>query len=138
MRPEQALRGRALVRCLRLRTVCRSLTVVYCAGPPLNQLWVEKHKPESVAQLVGNGKLIADLRMWLNEWQRCVDRLVTLGTGDSCDVAQDAPWPRRNAQGQGGAQKGGAHQRPARHRQNQRRQNHLPSSGLRRDGGQRE
>ena len=42
-----------------------------CAGPVLNQLWVEKHKPLSVAQLVGNGKLISDLRGWLNEWQRC-------------------------------------------------------------------
>jgi hypothetical protein len=40
----------------------------------LNQLWVEKHKPQSVAQLVGNGKLISDLRGWLNEWQRCVFR----------------------------------------------------------------
>jgi replication factor C subunit 1 len=48
-----------------------SLTRRMSAGvPPENQLWVEKHKPTSIAQLVGNGKLIADLRMWLNEWQR--------------------------------------------------------------------
>jgi hypothetical protein len=36
---------------------------------------VEKHKPTSVAQLVGNGKLIADLRSWLFEWQRCASSL---------------------------------------------------------------
>jgi hypothetical protein len=38
----------------------------------LNQLWVDKHKPQTVAQLVGNGKLVSDLRAWLNEWQRRV------------------------------------------------------------------
>ena len=37
----------------------------------MNQLWVEKHKPQAISQLVGNGKLISDLRQWLNEWQRC-------------------------------------------------------------------
>jgi len=33
---------------------------------------VEKHKPTSVAQLIGNGKLIADLRVWLGQWHRRV------------------------------------------------------------------
>ena len=50
------------------------------AGPaaPLNQLWVEKHKPTTVSQLVGNGKLISDLRGWLNAWQRCAARCALL------------------------------------------------------------
>lgn len=38
---------------------------------PGDQLWVEKHKPTCVAQLVGNGKLVADLRAWLAQWHRC-------------------------------------------------------------------
>lgn len=40
--------------------------------PDADQLWVEKHKPTSVAQLIGNGKLIADLRVWLGQWHRRV------------------------------------------------------------------
>ena len=32
-------------------------------------LWVNKYKPSQPAQLIGNGKNIADLRRWLNEWE---------------------------------------------------------------------
>ena len=83
--PAQARRARPRVRRRRAFIVggvgtklCNS-----CAGPVLNQLWVEKHKPLSVAQLVGNGKLISDLRGWLNEWQRCDPR------GNACAGASD-------------------------------------------------
>lgn len=37
-----------------------------------NQLWVEKHKPQRSAELVGNATLIVTLRQWLAEW--CVPR----------------------------------------------------------------
>ncbi len=32
------------------------------------QLWVEKFKPTSAAELVGNNALISVLRTWLNDW----------------------------------------------------------------------
>ncbi len=38
-------------------------------GPPSGgQLWVEKHKPKAIADLVGNGTLVATLRQWLQDW----------------------------------------------------------------------
>ena len=33
-----------------------------------SQLWVEKHKPQRSAELVGNPTLIFTLRQWLSEW----------------------------------------------------------------------
>lgn len=38
-----------------------------------SQLWVEKHKPQTSADLVGNGTVIATLKQWLQEW--CAPRL---------------------------------------------------------------
>lgn len=35
-----------------------------------NQLWVEKWRPKSSAELVGNTTLVATLRQWLRDWDR--------------------------------------------------------------------
>lgn len=39
----------------------------YCAAADA-QLWVDKYKPQSVADLVGNNTLIQTLRQWLFQW----------------------------------------------------------------------
>lgn len=38
------------------------------AGPRGSQLWVDKHKPASSSQLVGNNTAVDTLRKWLREW----------------------------------------------------------------------
>jgi len=39
------------------------------ADPAANQLWVDKYKPQTAADLVGNTGLINTLRQWLNQWE---------------------------------------------------------------------
>ena len=77
------VRLRCVSLCTTDLTSVRNWWMCSCgsAEPPQNQLWVEKHKPETIAQLVGNGKLIADLRKWISEWQRCVLAGAPVGVG---------------------------------------------------------
>ncbi len=39
-------------------------------GGSLNQLWVDKYKPRSSAELVGNNTLVANLKQWLECWDQ--------------------------------------------------------------------
>ena len=63
--------------------------VLDAAGPSAlpveSALWVEKHKPATVDQLIGNSKLVSDLRTWLKDWHR-----VHL-SGDPPPKGKDAP-----------------------------------------------
>lgn len=34
-----------------------------------NQLWVDKHKPRTSAELVGNNALVNTLKAWLQQWR---------------------------------------------------------------------
>ena len=38
--------------------------------PPVNELWVNKHKPKVPQDLIGNGDKIRQLREWLLNWHR--------------------------------------------------------------------
>ncbi|KAK9807239.1 hypothetical protein WJX73_001054 [Symbiochloris irregularis] len=40
------------------------------AGSAGSQLWVDRHKPQSSAELVGNGTVISTLRQWLKDWTK--------------------------------------------------------------------
>ena len=85
----------------------------------LLDLWVEKHKPKTPADLVGNGKFINDLRQWLQSWHRCVhQREATFRCQPvTCCMCQQKHGSEagRQALGPGCAQEGGPHERPARH-----------------------
>ncbi|GFR43759.1 hypothetical protein Agub_g4871 [Astrephomene gubernaculifera] len=39
-------------------------------GGGLNQLWVDRYKPRSSAELVGNNTLVANLKQWLASWEQ--------------------------------------------------------------------
>ena len=104
-------------------------------------LWVEKHKPKTPADLVGNGKFINDLRQWLQSWHRCVPPACDIAFSKlKCCTCQQKHGAEsgRQGEGRGCAQEGGPDERPAWHWQDQLRQNHLRDPGLRRDGGERQ
>ena len=51
-------------------------------APDSTPLWVNKYKPSQPAQLIGNGKNIADMRRWLTTW----DDVHVKGIGPAADA----------------------------------------------------